>query len=199
MTTQRPSGLMSAVRRTRVRSSALLMRQSFVRARFGAVGNDLFLSRASPELKTALTLAPQFDEWVDFSLFVEATELVDRLFGRGDLALAWDVGRYAAEHNMGVWRSFVMRLISPTTVIGIAASMWTHHYDSGRLVLGEDKDGGVRMGITEFLRPHRTHCLSVGGWAERTLELGRPKTVRVRELSCRARGAPTCEFSLLWG
>lgn len=174
------------------------MRHKFVQARFGQAGSETFLSRASPELRTALAIAPQLGEWVDFDLFVEATELVDRLFGRGDMAMAWDVGRFAAEHNIGLWRSIVMRLVSPKTVIGIAASMWTHHYDSGRLVLEEDPEGGVRMKIAEFLRPHRTHCLSVGGWAERTLELGRPKTVRVREVACRARGASMCDFSLVW-
>lgn len=175
------------------------MRHKFVKERFGASGSETFLSRASPELRTALAIAPQLGEWVDFALFIEATELVDRLFGRGDMNMAWDVGRFAAEHNIGLWRSIVMRLVNPKTVIGVAASMWTHHYDSGRLLLEEDPAGGVRMKIAEFLQPHRTHCMSVGGWAERTLELGRPKTVRVREVACRSRGAPMCDFSLIWG
>jgi predicted hydrocarbon binding protein len=177
------------------------MRQHFVKARFGATGAELFKARASAELRVALSLAPQRDDWVDFGLFVEATELVDRLFGRGDLAIAWEVGRYAAEHNMGVWRSLVMRVMSPSIIMGIATSLWTHHYDSGKLVIREESDGEknqVRVSISDFRAPHRTHCMSVGGWIERTLELGRPKSVRVRETSCRARHGATCEFALTW-
>jgi hypothetical protein len=177
------------------------MRQHFVLARFGKTATELFKARASGELRTALSLTPQRDDWVDFGLFVEATELVDKLFGRGDLAMAWEVGRYAAEHNMGVWRSLVMRVLSPSMVMGIATSLWTHHYDSGKLVVREDQSGDknqVRVGISDFRIPHRTHCMSVGGWIERTLELGRPKSIRVREASCRTRGNPSCEFILTW-
>lgn len=193
------SGSYPALRRAMVRGSAVLMRQSFVRARFGAIANDHFMACASPPLRTALMLAPQVDQWVDFGLFIEATELVDRLFGRGDLGMSWEIGRYAAEHNMGVWRSLVMRVLNPSMVLSIAASLWTHHYDSGKLVVREEESGGVRLSIAEFSRPHRTHCMSIGGWIERTLELGRPKSVRVREVTCRARGGGACEFTLTWG
>ena len=108
-----PSGPLDALRRPRVRGSAVLMRQSFVRNKYGGAAADMFEARASPGLKTALMLSRQRDEWVDFGLFVEATELVDSLFGRGNLALAWEVGRFAAEHNMAFWRSLVMRVVSP--------------------------------------------------------------------------------------
>jgi hypothetical protein len=177
------------------------MRQHFVQARFGTTGANHFKARASAELRMALSFATQRDDWVDFGLFVEATELVDRLFGRGDLAMAWEVGRYAAEHNIGVWRSLVMRVMSPSIIMGIATSLWTHHYDSGKLVLREESDGEknhVRLSIADFRTPHRTHCLSIGGWIERTLELGRPKSVRVREVSCRARQGAACDFALSW-
>lgn len=192
------SGPVSTFRRARVRGSAVLMRKSYVRSKFGQAAVEMFEARASSELRMALSLAQQCDEWVDFGLFIEATELVDKLFGRGDLALAWDVGRYAAEHNIGVWRSVVMRLVSPSVVLGIATSLWSHHYDTGRLVTKPD-ERGIRLSINDFLRPHRTHCLSIGGWIERTLELGRPKSVRVRETGCRMRGNEGCEFSLAWG
>jgi hypothetical protein len=173
------------------------MRKTYVKVRFGKAAVEMFEARASSELRMALSFAQQCDEWVDFGLFIEATEIVDRLFGRGDLALAWDIGRYAAEHNMGVWRSLVMRVMSPSIVLNIAASLWSHHYDTGRLV-AEPSDDGLHLRINDFVRPHRTHCLSIGGWIERTLELGRPKNVRVRELCCRMRGNDTCAFALAW-
>jgi predicted hydrocarbon binding protein len=80
----------------------------------------------------------------------------------------------------------------------MASSLWSHHYDTGGLVATREGDG-VRVRITDFLWPHRTHCMSVGGWIEGSLELGRPKRAQVRELSCRTRGQETCEFALAWG
>lgn len=181
-----------------MRGSAVLMRQSFVRTKYGSAAAEMFEARASLPLKTTLTLARQRDEWVDFGLFIEATELVDSLFGRGNLALAWEVGRFAAEHNMAFWRSLVMRVMSPPVVLAIAGSLWSHHYDTGTLDTSRSGDA-VRVRINDFLWPHRTHCMSIGGWIERTLELGRPKTVSVREVSCRTRGGEFCEYALTWG
>ena len=181
-----------------MRGTAVLMRQNFVRLKYGSAAAEMFAARASPSLKTTLTLAKQRDEWVDFGQFIEATELVDNLFGRGNLALAWEVGRFAAEHNMAFWRSIVMRLMSPPVVLAVAASLWSHHYDTGTLDTSRTGDN-VRVRINDFLWPHRTHCMSIGGWIERTLELGRPKSVSVRETSCRTRSGEFCEYSLTWG
>jgi hypothetical protein len=173
------------------------MRKSYVKEKFGRAAVEMFEARASASLRMALAMGQQVDEWVDFGLFIEATELVDKLFGRRDLALAWDVGRFAAEHNMGVWRTLVMRVVSPTVVLNIASSLWSHHYDTGRLV-AKTEGTNVRVSINDFVHPHRTHCLSIGGWIERTLELGRPKSVHVHEAACRVRGGETCEFTLMW-
>jgi hypothetical protein len=174
------------------------MRKAYVRELHGEQAVQKFMATASTALTVALNAAEKIDDWVDFGLFIEATELVDTLFGRGDKLLAWGVGRFAAEHNMGVWRSLAMRLVSPEMVVEIATGLWGHHYDAGRLVATEDGSGGLRLTIHDFPLPHRVHCLSIGGWAERTLELGRPRSVTVREDKCRANGADSCEFALRW-
>lgn len=194
------SGYVPTQRRPKTRGKAILMRKRFVSARFGASAVELLEARASAELRNAFSLAEQHDSWVDFGLFIEATELIDRLFGRGDLQIAWDVGRFAAENNIGMWKAMVMRLLRPTTVLNIASSLWSHHYDTGRLsAVPEPDDSGVQMSILDFSWPHRTHCMSIGGWIERTLEFGRPKWIDVKELSCRARGGDQCSFGLHWG
>jgi hypothetical protein len=191
-------GELSTTKRPRVRASAVLMRKHYVRDRHGVHAEARYLAAASPELAATLQTAEKVDDWVDFALFVEATELVDKLFGRGDLMLAWDVGRFAAEHNLGVWKALVMKVLSPKTVINIATGLWGHHYDSGKLQATEEGTHGLRLRIVDFPTPARAHCLSIGGWTERTLELGRPKSVTVREEKCRVKGADACELTLLW-
>ena len=52
--------------------------------------------------------------------------------------------------------------------------------------------------LEDFPVPHRLHCLSIEGWCQRTIELGRPSKVTVAETLCRTRGHDACEYVLEW-
>ena len=93
--TEEPEG----ERRVRVRASAVRVRDQFVLARYGKLSRASYRAKASPAL--ARVLATPGDGWVDFALFVEATELVCREFGDGSPALARAVGAFGAEANVG--------------------------------------------------------------------------------------------------
>lgn len=138
------------------------------------------------------------DRWVAFEQFVEATEIACRLFADGNIALAREIGAFGAEANMGVWRAIVYRMLAPQTLISIAGGLWSHHYDGGRLVVSAEGDRGVGIRLDDFPTPHILHCLSIEGWLKRTLELGRPKEVRVGQRACRTRGDAACEFHGEW-
>ena len=180
----------------RVRAPTVRVREHFVLARFGKTSREQYRAAASQRLLE--TLMTPGDRWVEFAQFVEATELVCRLFGDGDITLARDIGKFGAETNMGVWRSLVYRVLSPATVMSIASGVWGHHYDGGRLVTKPEGKHGVRLRIEEFPAPHRAHCLSIEGWCHRTIELGRPKRVSVTETRCRCRGDEACELVADW-
>jgi hypothetical protein len=180
----------------RVKAATVRVRDHFVLARFGKTSRDQYRSACSKPLLETLTTAG--DRWVDFSQFIESTELACKLFGDGDLTLCRDIGAFAAETNMGVWRSLVYRVLSPTTLMSIAAGLWSHHYEGGRLTTMPEGSKGVRFRLEDFPMPHRTHCLSIEGWARRTVELGRPRHVKLVETACRLRGAKVCEFVGEW-
>ena len=186
----------SQPRTARVRAVTVRVRDRFVLARFGKTSRDRFRAATSPELRATLEMGG--DHWVDFSQFVEATELACRLFNEGDLTLCRDIGAFGAENAMGVWQRLVYRVLSPATVLSIAAGVWSHHYDGGRLVAKAEGKRGVRLRIEDFPSPHRTHCLSIEGWLRRTIELGRPKRVTVIEQLCRCRGNDACELVAEW-
>jgi hypothetical protein len=180
----------------RVRATTVRVRDHFVNARFGKTARERLRAAASPELRATLTTTG--DAWVDFSQFVEASTLVVTLFGGGNLELARDIGRFGAETNMGTWRSIVHRILSPGTLLRIAAGLWSHHYDGGRLTMEALSESGVRATIRDFPEPHRTHCLAIEGWIERTVELGRPRSLRVGTTSCRLDGGSACEIVAEW-
>lgn len=180
----------------RVRTTTVRVRDHFVNARYGRTARDRFRASASPALRA--TLEASGDAWVDFALFVEASELVCHMFGAGNLALAREIGRFGAETNIGTWRGIVHRMLSPRMLLGIAAGLWSHHYDGGRLLVDATSESGLRVRIADFPQPHRTHCLAIEGWIERTIQLGRPRAVRVRKAGCRLDGGPACDFLAEW-
>lgn len=180
----------------RVRATTIRVRDHFVNARYGRTARERFRAAASPDLRAAL--AASGDAWVDFALFIEASELVCSMFGGGNVALAREIGRFGAETNIGTWRGIVHRILSPRIFLSIATGLWSHHYDSGRLVLETVDERTLRMRLCDFPHPHLTHCLAIAGWIERTIELGRPRSVDVRKTACRLDGAPACEILASW-
>lgn len=181
----------------RVRAATVRVRDQFVMARYGRLARERYRAAASARLSHVI-LTPG-DGWVDFASFIEATELVCRLFADGDENLAKEIGRFGAEANMGTWRTFVYRLLSPRRVFELAGTFWRHHYDGGKLTTELVGTDGLRIGLEGFPTQHRLHCLSVLGWCERTVELGKPKQVSFIEDECRVRGDARCSFLGRWG
>lgn len=189
----------SQPRAPRVQASAVRMRDAFVESKHGPSGRERFRQAASPGLRDVLCAdRDPAGGWVPFELFVEATVLADRLFGKGDLELAWEMGRFAASHNIGVWKGLIMRHASPSLLMGITGSLWSHHYDAGRLTSRSAGPSSLIVSILDFPEPHRAHCRSIGGWIEGSLELGPRRKVEVRETSCRCDRAALCEYMLSW-
>lgn len=187
-----------APRPARVQAATVRVRDQYVEKHFGVAGQQRLRQAASPALRDFLASAEPKAGWVPFELFVEATSLADRLFGRGDMAMAWDIGRFAASHNIGVWKSLFMRHAPPGVLLGITSGLWSHHYDGGRLASRATGPSSVIVGILDFPEPHRAHCLSIAGWIQGSLELGPRKNILVQETACRTQGGALCEFRLSW-
>jgi hypothetical protein len=180
----------------RVRAATVRVREQYVMAKHGKLARETYRANASKDLLHVLVTPGDF--WVDFPLFVESTELVCRLFAAGNPGLARKIGAFGAEANIGSWRSIVYRLMPPRLVMELAGAFWSHHYDGGRLNVTLEGRHSVVARLEDFPRPHLIHCLSISGWMERTIELGRPKRVAVTERTCRTRGDAACEFLIDW-
>ena len=161
---------------------------------------DPFLRGASAGLRELLGRPPgDRDAWAPLGLFIEALELADRISGRGDLSACWSIGRFTASHEMGVVRSFALKLLRPPAIISLSTSLWSVHYRSaGRAAAQGIGPAKVAVSIVDFPTPHRAHCLAVGGWMQGALELGPRRGIQVAKVSCRCEGAPTCDFHVEW-
>jgi hypothetical protein len=137
-------------------------------------------------------------QWEPYDAFVDVNVTADRLFGKGDLELCFEMGRYGAEVNLPTLYRIFYRLGSPLFIFRKAARVWDVHYDSGRIVPVQDDERVIRVKILDFERPHRAHCLSVLGWAARSVEMSGATLIRAEEEKCRTRGDGACEMVCAW-
>jgi len=184
-----------------VRGSVITSRLKWVRDRFGEPGVRVLKGALSPGNRARIEARIQPHEWAPFELYLEVTTEIDRLWGRGDLALAKDLGRASADFALPTILKMFLRFGSPSYTIGKAAKLWSVHYDSGTLETLEihDAEGdGCQLTLRDFETPHRAHCLTVLGWSERTIELSGGQLLWGRELACRANGDDVCRFAARW-
>jgi len=136
--------------------------------------------------------------WVPMEHFIALNVTADRLFGAGDLALCKVMGAWAAAETLPKLFRLFYRLGSPTFIFERAGKLWSAHYDSGHLELAEPADTSCRLRLSAFAQPHRAHCLSVLGWAGKSVELAGSILLEADEVKCRTRGDETCEMMLRW-
>jgi len=181
-----------------VKGSALASRLLWVRLGHGEAGLERLGHAASPDLSQVLVNGVAMARWYPFPLYVELNEVIDRLFGRGDLSLIWELGRFGAETNLKTLYRLCYRVGTVRWIFGRAARLWGAHYDTGELRLIEERPGAGTLEIAGWDMPHRTHCMSVGGWCERSIEISGGRDTRVIELACRARGDERCVLRATW-
>ncbi len=185
-----------------VKGSAITARIRWVREHRGEDGVRATKSALSPELRDLVERRILPHDWAPFELFVGLSETIDRLFGRGDLELCRELGRYSARVNLPTIYRIFYALGNPAFIVGRAPRVWDVHYSSGRLESETFKEGdgveGARLRIVAFRTPHRAHCLAVLGWSELAVELSGGKLVAAEETRCRTRGDDACEIISRW-
>ncbi len=184
-----------------VRGSVITARLKWVRDRFGEPGVRHLKSSLTPDSRSLIDARVQPLDWVPFAFYLEVTTEIDRLWGKGDLSLARELGRASADLSLPTMLKMFLRFGSPTFTVHKGAKLWSHHYDSGSMAVREvhDAEGdGCELVLRDFDTPHRAHCLTVLGWVERSLEISGAGVVWARELACRTNGEPACVFAARW-
>ncbi len=181
-----------------VKGSALASRVLWVQLEHGEAGLERLLHQSSPELRAVVEGGVAKARWYPFELFVELNVTIDRLFGRGDLALARQLGRYGADANLTTIYRLFFKLGSVHWILGRGVRLWSAHYDSGFCEIATRGAKAAVVRVHAFDTPHVAHCLSVMGWIERSIELSGGKRTIVEESKCRTRGDEHCQIDAGW-
>ncbi len=180
-----------------IKGSAVTARVRYVRELYGEPGVRRIKEALSPASRKRIEDKVMPHDWVPMELFIELCTEIDRLYGRGDLALCRELGRYAAKVNLPTLYRIFYALGSPRFIISRAIRVWEVHYDSGRLdATFEERPPLEQATLTlrDFGAPHKAHCLSVLGWAERSVELSGGEVSSAVETTCRTAGSDACRF-----
>jgi len=181
-----------------VKGSALASRLLWVRINQGEQGIDRLKIDASPELADLLERGAVMSKWYPFELFINLNETIDRVFGKGDLALIREIARHGADANLTTIYRLFYKVGTVKWIMARASRLWGLHYDSGSLEMDAEPGKSVLAEIHGFATPHVIHCMAVRSWAERSVELSGGRDVAIDDLSCRARGDERCTFRVEW-
>ncbi len=184
-----------------VKGSAVTARLRFVRELYGEPGVRRVKEALTEAHRALIEKRVLPHDWVPFELFVDLSVEIDRIYGKGDLELCREMGRYASKVNLPTLYRIFYALGSPAFIIGRAVRVWDVHYSSGRITAEIERSGPTEratLTLRDFATPHRAHCLSVLGWAERSVELSGGRVVEAEERTCRTRGDDACRFVVAW-
>lgn len=181
-----------------MKGSALTSRLLWLSLNHGESGTARLAAASSPELRAVIEHGAAKGTWYTFDLFVELNERIDALFGRGDLALVKALGRYGADANLTTIYRLFYKVGTVQWILARASRLWGMHYDTGRMIVRAPGGREVELELVDYDTPHRTHCISVEGWIERSVELSGGREVVLDELDCRASGGSRCVMRVRW-
>lgn len=136
--------------------------------------------------------------WYPFDFFVDLTETIDRVVGKGDGKLYRAMAAQTAEDDLSTVYKVFFRILQPMYIVQKAAQLWSAYYTSGKMQPSQLAPGTIEFEIVNFETPHWAHCESVLGWAERSIQLTGVKGVHSDHVECRAKGASRCRFRVFW-
>ncbi len=140
--------------------------------------------------------------WLPEKTFADFIYSADRIFGKGDFSLCFDMGVYNAKKSIPKLYWLFIRFGSPGFVVNSAPNFWQQTHNSGSLVIAEKTSNSFILHLKDFYLKHARRnpafCHGLQGYFTGVLELSGAKDVRMYELQCGALGAPYCIFRGEW-
>jgi hypothetical protein len=159
----------------KVRGTSILGTLDFARTHHGAAAAERIYAGLPPSMRAMLLNAEgqgiAAHGWYDTSLLVELTSRIDRDLGKGDLALAREIGNHVAFQDVNRFFKWLLRLGGPNVLFNRAGAVWNNYYDDGRYVLEDLADGRASLRIESSSSASEVVCKRIEGWIERALAL----------------------------
>lgn len=180
-----------------VKGSPVRSLQKFIDAELTSEQRDVMFRNLPPEFATRFRTPVLATETVPLHMLNRFTEEAAKAAGQPVEQFARRAGRAGAEDAIkGVYRFFAM-VMTPPSLIDKASKMWSGFYNRGQMQVVDQKEGSVRIRVTNF-PAEAAGCARITGWAERAIEMTGAKNVRADQTQCMARGGNCCEWNVTW-
>ena len=102
----------------------------------------------------------------------------------------------AVDAVRGVYR-FLALVLTPPAILAKASTMWSSLYNRGEMRVDEQTPTSARLRLTNF-PSEPASCARITGWIERMAQLTGVKDVKVEHSQCAVKGAPSCDWKVMW-
>lgn len=135
-----------------------------------------------------------------YSVFVAYLRAIDRVLGKGDLAVCRKLGEYLATQNLQIVSDMFKRRPRPEDLVLVGDVFWkNYHLQSGAMKVEDSSSDHSVIRIYDFPQMDPAHCRLMEGWFSRALvEVGGIWVEEVHETRCVSRGDPCHEFVGRW-
>jgi len=182
----------------KIKGSALIARMNYIRQKCTPEQKERILAELDEDIKKIFNFTVFASQWYPLEHMVNLSLAIDKVMGKGDQALLWELGYFSAvEAVKGIYKVF-FKIGTPEFVIRRSAQLWNRYYDSGKMTAVLLKKNQVSLVLEDFDSPMHEHCLAVQGWIQGVLELSGGKNVKIENSQCRAKRAKVCEFVASW-
>jgi hypothetical protein len=169
----------------------------FAEQRFGPEAVPRVLAALSPQDREMLTYVAPVG-WYPVEPIMAFHRELDRLYGKGDLALCVELGKFSAEWALSTILKLFVRFTSPSWLIERSAALWGRYHDSGRWEHAPTEAFPIQSRLYDFEVRDPAFCARFRGWLARATELTGGKEPEVTEPKCACRGDKYCEFRVRW-
>jgi hypothetical protein len=155
-----------------VKGSALASMRTHIPKKVGKSDFDNWLRSLKPEVEKVFSSAISTSQWYPISEYlIEPTQSYCKLFYGGDLAGAWELGRFNADYSLsGIYKIFI-EISNIKFIMSRVTKILPSYYKPSNIELIEVKKNSCVIRITEFPDIHEVIEYRVGGWIEYALEM----------------------------
>lgn len=169
----------------------------FTEQRFGHDAVERVLSELSEGQRDELVGVTPVG-WYPTDATMAYHRALDRIYGKGDLALCTELGVFSAGWALNTVLKFFLRFRSPNWIMERSSSLWGRYHDSGRWELMEHAEYPLYARLHDFELRDEAFCARFRGWLHGAIALTGGRHGQVDEPSCAARGDDACLFRARW-
>ena len=151
-----------------------------------------------PEGDRAILKDVQAIGWYPVEPVLRYHRVLDRLYGKGDLAVCVRAGRFSAGWSLNTVLKVFVRFRTPSWLVDRATRVWDRYHDTGRWTVTAPLPNKFVGDLYEFAVKDEAFCARLRGWLAGAVELTGGKNAVVTETKCACRGQDHCVFAASW-